>query len=95
MPFAFSSNSGLIAEAVFTGYGFNINGDSLKWNDYKGVDVKDKWVLILRADPETDKSKSPFIPYSGDRDKVMAAKDMGAAGVMLVSGINYDSQDTF
>jgi hypothetical protein len=95
MPFAFSSNSGLIAEAVFAGYGFNINGDSLKWNDYKGVDVKDKWVLILRADPETDKSKSPFIPYSGDRDKVMAAKDMGAAGVLLVSGINYDSQDTF
>jgi len=95
MPFAFSSNSGLIAEAVFAGYGFNINGDSLKWNDYMSVDVKDKWVLILRADPETDKSKSPFIPYSGDRDKVMAAKDMGAAGVLLVSGINYDSQDTF
>jgi aminopeptidase YwaD len=95
MPFAFSSNSGLIAEAVFAGYGFNINDDSLKWNDYKGVDVKDKWVLILRADPETDKSKSPFIPYSDDRDKVMAAKDMGAAGVMLVSGSNYDSQDTF
>jgi hypothetical protein len=95
MPFAFSSNSGLIAEAVFAGYGFNINGDSLKWNDYKGVEVRDKWVIILRADPETDKSKSPFIPYSGDRDKVMAAKDMGAAGVLLVSGINYDSQDTF
>ncbi|MGD0343086.1 MAG: M28 family peptidase, partial [Bacteroidales bacterium] len=95
MPFAFSSNSGLIAEAVFAGYGFNINGDSLKWNDYKGIDVRDKWVIILRADPETDKSVSPFIPYSGDRDKVMVAKDMGAAGVLLVSGTAFDSQDTF
>jgi aminopeptidase YwaD len=95
MPLAISSNSGLIAEAVFAGYGFNINDDSLKWNDYKNIDVKDKWVIILRADPEIDKSKSPFISYSGDRDKVMAAKDMGAAGVMLVSGNNFDSQDTF
>jgi aminopeptidase YwaD len=95
MPFAFSSNSGLIADVVFAGYGFNINGDSLKWNDYKDVDVKDKWVLILRADPESDKSMTPFLPYSSDRNKAMAAKDMGAKGVLFVSGPVYDSQDTF
>jgi aminopeptidase YwaD len=95
MPFSISSNSGLISEAVFAGYGFNINGDSLKWNDYKDIDVKDKWVLILRADPETDKSMSPFIPFSGDRDKVMVAKDLGAAGVLFVSGPVLDSQDSF
>jgi aminopeptidase YwaD len=95
MPFSISSNSGLIAEAVFAGYGFNINSDSLKWNDYKDVDVKDKWVLILRADPETDKSMSPFIPFSGDRDKVMVAKDLGAAGILFVSGPVLDSQDSF
>jgi aminopeptidase YwaD len=94
-PFAFSSNSGLISEAVFVGYGFNINGDSLKWNDYQGIDVRDKWVLILRADPETDKPMSPFIPFSGDRDKAMIAKDLGASGVLLVSGTGFDSQDTF
>jgi aminopeptidase YwaD len=95
MPFAFSSNSGLIAEVVFAGYGFNINGDSLKWNDYKDIDVKDKWVLILRADPESDKPVSQFNPFSGDRDKVMVAKDMGAEGVLLVSGAAFDSQDIF
>jgi uncharacterized protein YciI len=95
MPLSISSNSGLIAEAVFAGYGFNINGDSLKWNDYQDIDVKDKWVLLLRADPETDKSISKFIPYSSDRDKVMVAKDLGAAGVLLVSGPVFDSQDTF
>jgi len=94
MPMAFSSNSGLEAEVAFAGYGFNINGDSLKWNDYKNLDVKGKWVLILRADPETDNNKSPFIPYGGDRDKALLAKDMGAAGVMLVSGPVFDQQDT-
>ena len=95
MPLAFSSNSGLESEVIFAGYGFNINGDSLRWNDYNRIDVKGKWVLILRADPETDNTKSVFIPFSGDRDKALLAKDMGAAGVILVSGPVFDSQDTF
>ena len=95
MPFAFSSNSGLIADAVFAGYGFNIHTDSIKWDDYSGLNVKDKWVIILRSDPDSDKPSSPLIPYSGDRDKVMVAKDLGASGVLLVSGAVIDSQDTF
>ncbi len=66
MPFAFSSDSAGEAEIIFAGYGFMIDEDSLKWNDYQGIDVKGKWVLILRADPEAEKSVSPFIPYSSD-----------------------------
>jgi aminopeptidase YwaD len=95
MPLAFSSDSELEAEVVFAGYGFNINNDSLKWNDYNGIDVKGKWVLILRADPETDNTKSVFIPFGGDRDKALLAKDMGAAGALMVSGPVFDPQDTF
>jgi len=95
MPFAFSSGSAGEAEIIFTGYGFMIDEDSLKWNDYKGIDVKGKWVLILRADPEADKSVSPFIPYSSDRGKALLAKDMGACGVLLVSGATFDPMDTF
>ena len=95
MPLSFSSNGSLESEVVFAGYGFNINGDSLVWNDYKGIDVKGKWVMILRADPEADNNKSPYIPYSGDRDKSLLAKDMGAAGVLLVSGPVFDPQDAF
>ncbi len=95
MPLAFSSNSGLESEVVFAGYGFNINSDSLKWNDYKGIDVKGKWVMFLRADPEPDSTRSPFISFSGERDKALLAKDMGAAGVLMVSGPVFDSKDTF
>lgn len=94
-PMGFSSDSELEAEAVFAGYGFNINGDSLKWNDYNDIDVKGKWVLILRADPESENNRSSFIPFGGDRDKALLAKDMGAAGVLMVSGPVYDPQDTF
>jgi len=92
-PFSFSGN--LIAEAktVFIGYGFEINEKDLKWNDYSPVDVTDKWLIILRGDPEIDSLNSPFIPYSGDRDKVMLANDHGAAGVLFVSGPKFDPKD--
>jgi hypothetical protein len=93
IPSAFSSNSGLIAQAVFAGYGFNINTDSLQWNDYRGIEVKDKWVMLLRADPDVDKPVSRFSRISSDRDKALLAKDMGAAGILLVSGESYDPLD--
>ena len=95
MPLAFSSNTGIESEVVFAGYGFNINSDSIKWNDYADLDVKGKWVMVLRGDPEPENNKSPFIDFSSDRDKALVAKDMGAAGVLMVSGPVFDPQDAF
>jgi len=95
MPFAFSSGSADESEIIFAGYGFSIDEDSLKWNDYRNIDVRGKWVLCLRADPETDKTSSPFIPYGDDRGKALLAKDMGASGILLVSGESFDPMDTF
>ncbi|MBE9511239.1 MAG: M20/M25/M40 family metallo-hydrolase [Bacteroidetes bacterium] len=92
-PFSFSGNAITKAKAVFVGYGFEIDDKDLKWNDYSGIDVTDKWLIILRGDPEIDSLTSPFIPYSGDRDKVMLAGDHGAAGVLFVSGPKFDQKD--
>jgi aminopeptidase YwaD len=92
-PIAISENSSLKAEVAFAGYGFSINNDSVKWDDYKGLDVKNKWVMILRADPEPDNINSKYATFSGDRNKAMLAKDMGAAGVLLVSGQTFDNSD--
>ncbi|MEI6143486.1 MAG: PA domain-containing protein, partial [Mariniphaga sp.] len=94
-PFSFSENNAFKGEVVFAGYGFSINEDSLKWNDYDGIDVKGKIVMVLRADPEVDKTMSQFIRYSRDRDKVLQAKDLGASAVLLVSGKIFDSEDKF
>jgi aminopeptidase YwaD len=95
MPFSFSGSSELDAEVIFAGYGFNIKNDSLQWNDYEKIDVKGKWVLILRGDPEPNKSVSGFIPFNSDRDKALLAKDMGASGVLMVSGPINDQEDSF
>ncbi|MDT8401118.1 MAG: M20/M25/M40 family metallo-hydrolase [Bacteroidales bacterium] len=95
MPFAFSENSSLTGKTAFAGYGFVITSDTLTWNDYENIDVKGKWVMILRTDPEIDKASSNFARYSSDRDKVMIAKDKGAEGVLLVSGEKFDPKDEF
>ena len=92
-PFSFSGNAIVKAKVAFIGYGFEIDDENLRWNDYPDINVTDKWVIILRGDPEIDSLTSPFIPYSGDRNKVMLAGDHGAAGVLFVSGPKFDQKD--
>lgn len=92
-PASFSSNASLKADAIVVGYGFNIDADSLKWNDYEGIEAKGKWVIIMRGDPEPDNLSSVFVRYSSDISKILTAKDKGAAGVILVSGPAYDEKD--
>lgn len=95
MPLAFSESAELEAKLAFTGYGFDIQSDTLNWNDYDNINVKDKWVMFLRADPEVDDPLSNFANVSADRDKVMMAKDKGAGGVLMVSGKGLDDMDEF
>jgi hypothetical protein len=89
IPMPFSSDADVTAEVVFAGFGFEIDHDSLQWNDYKDIDAEGKWVLILRGDPEPDKEESLFISSSSDRDKALLARDNKAAGVLLVNGPQF------
>jgi len=93
IPFNFSENGSLDANVVFCGFGFEIENDSLKWNDFDGMDLDGQWALILKGDPEPENEDSPYLSYSQDRSKVLAAKDHGAAGVLLVSGSTLDARD--
>ncbi len=92
-PLSFSNSATVTAPLVFAGYGFDLDLDSLKWNDYKGIDVKGKLVIILRSDPEPDKASSAFLPYEQERIKVLTAKDKGALGVLLVSPSDLEKTD--
>ncbi|MBI4646866.1 MAG: GNAT family N-acetyltransferase [Bacteroidia bacterium] len=93
IPYSFSENSELTAEAVFAGYGFDIKTDSIIWFDYDGLEVKDKWVIALRGDPEPDNPDSKFAEFSNERTKALVAKDKGAAGLLLVTGIKLNNDD--
>ncbi|MFO7614317.1 MAG: M20/M25/M40 family metallo-hydrolase [Bacteroidales bacterium] len=92
-PFPFSASTTLEAGVVFAGYGFDFQHDSLSWNDYENVDVAGNWVMLFRGDPEMDQQDSYFSAYGEDRDKVITARDKGAAGVLFVSGSRFDEQD--
>lgn len=90
-PLSFSASATLTGSVVFAGYGFDL--DSLKWNDYKNIDVKGKWVIVLRGDPEPEKSNSFFLPYEQERAKVLTAKDKGAIGVLFVTPTDIEKND--
>ncbi|MEI8048973.1 MAG: M20/M25/M40 family metallo-hydrolase [Bacteroidota bacterium] len=92
-PISFSSSATVTAPLAFAGYGFDLDLDSLKWNDYKGIDVKGKWAIVLRGDPEPEKQNSAFIAYEQERGKVLTAKDKGAVGVLLVSPSDLEKTD--
>ena len=92
-PYSFSANSNLTAGLIFAGYGFDFHEDSISWNDYNGLDVTGKWVLVLKGDPEINKPESVFAGYSDERTKVLAASDHNAGGVIFVGGPIYAEED--
>ena len=92
-PLAFSKTALLNTKAVFAGYGLSVKTDSINWDDYKGVDVKGKWVLLLRGHPELSKSESKFNEYADERTKVLNAEDKGASGVIFITPVEIDKAD--
>ena len=93
IPFSYSTNASVKADVAFAGYGFDIDLDSLNWNDYNNIDVEGKWVLVLRNDPEIRNPNSLFIPFSGEKSKVITAKEKGAAGILFVAGAKVSRKD--
>jgi len=91
--YAFSSNATVEAEVVYAGFGLVLDLDSLQRNDYEGLDVKGKWVLVLEGDPEPENNDSPYIPFATIRNKALNAKDRGAAGLLVVGGAQNDPKD--
>ncbi len=93
LPYSFSANLLVEAPVVFVGYGLDVEQDSLKWNDYKEMDVSGKWVLALQGDPDMDNPQSEFVPYSSERAKALTASDKKAAGLILVAGPAFNEKD--
>ncbi len=77
---------------VFAGYGITAKeaDDKVDYDDYAGLDVKGKAVLIIRREPKQDDPKSPFKArgvnrLSDLRRKLTNAADHGAKAVILVN----------
>ena len=94
-----NSGSGEItSEVVFVGFG--VTAPELNYDDYKGIDVKGKIVLINRDVPYKDPSNPEYkkwVGYCYHQYKLQNAVRHGAAGFLYIDGalanpnISYDS----
>jgi len=98
-PLSFSKTGSVPAgEVVFAGYGIetpdNAMGNDGKklepYSSYAHLEVKDKWVLVLRYLPEgiTQERRNELIRFSSLRYKALTARQKGAKGLLVVSGPN-------
>ncbi len=92
LPFRFSAAGAVGAAIVFAGYG--ISSADHKYDDYAGIDVEGKVVLILRYEPGEKDEQSPFNGLGHTRhatfgSKVALAQQKGAAGVIIATGPHY------
>ena len=83
IPFGFSDDLEIKSEIVFVGYG--ISAKDLEYDDYAGVDVKDKIVVVFRNHPDMKSPHSKFEQYSSLRYKTTNARDNGAKGIIFVN----------
>ncbi|MDH3428342.1 MAG: M28 family peptidase, partial [Gemmatimonadota bacterium] len=87
-PFPFSDEGVVEAPVVFVGYG--ITAPEHDYDDYDGVDVEGKIVIMLRHEPAEKDPNSSFDGEAHSRHaqfnvKGQNAQDHGAAGMLLVT----------
>jgi len=87
VPLNFSAAATASGRIVFAGYG--ITAPEYDYDDYAGLDVKGKLVLILRHEPQELDEKSVFAgklltAHAQFWSKAVNAKQHGAAGVILI-----------
>ena len=87
VPFNFSSAAKFGGTVVFAGYG--ITAPEFKYDDYAGLDVKGKLVMVLRHEPQENDEKSVFAgklftAHAQFVNKAANAKMHGAVGLILI-----------
>lgn len=92
LPYSFSSNGEIEAELIFCGYGISAN--ELNYDDYEGVNVEGKIVVLLSDSPDGVSKTGEFAKYSNLRYKKTNAKNHKAAAIIFVN-IQGDSANVF
>jgi len=94
VPFSFSASGQAVAPLVFAGYG--ATADEFHYDDYDGLDVKDKIVVVLRYEPSGFAEKSGnhgLTQHSQLITKAINARNHGAKAVVVVNGKLGDGEE--
>ena len=95
VPFSFSASGVASGTLVFAGYGITAN--ELGYDDYAGIDVKDKVVVVLRYEPTAFAAKNGnqgLTNHAQFITKAINARNHGAKGLILLNGkLNQGEED--
>jgi len=94
VPFSFSSSGRVDAPLVFAGYG--TTADEFHYDDYAGLDAKDKIVVVLRYEPSGFAEKSGHhgaTQHSQLITKAINARNHGAKALIVVNGNLGDGEE--
>src|ERR1700746_1364050 len=87
VPFSFSSPGAASAPLVFAGFG--ATAEEFGYDDYAGIDVKDKIVVLLRYEPAGFAARSGnagLTRHAALITKAINARNHGAKAILLVNG---------
>ncbi len=79
LPLLYSDSGDRTAELVFAGWG--ISAPELSYDDYAGVDVRNRFVLCFRGTPDDRKE---FQRHDEHRTRMATARDKGALGLIYI-----------
>jgi hypothetical protein len=94
VPFSFSSSGQINASAIFAGYG--VTADEFHYDDYAGLDVKDKIVVVLRYEPSGFAEKNGghgLTQHSQLLSKAINARNHGAKALIVLNGKLGDGEE--
>ena len=88
VPLTVSADGGWEGDLVFAGFG--ITAPEVGWDDYAGLDVRGRAVLVIEGEPRRADPRGPFrrpdaYHYLERSHKVINAREHGAAAVLLVA----------
>lgn len=94
VPFSFSSSGSAHGALVFAGYG--VTAEEFNYDDYAGIDVKDKIVVAIRYEPASFAAKAGnqgMTRHSQLVTKAINARNHGAKALILVNGKLGDGEE--
>ncbi len=94
VPFSFSSSGEVTGRLVFAGYG--ASADEFGYDDYSGLDVRGKIVVLLRYEPSGFATKSGnqgLTRHAALITKAINARNHGASAVVIVNGKLGDAEE--
>ena len=94
VPISFSNTAQAEGSIVFAGYG--ITAPEMHYDDYQGIDAKDKIVVVFRHEPQETDPHSPFAgtnftQHASFINKAINARLHGAKGIVFITDPNNHS----